>query len=90
MLCKLKIKILCSLQGVYVNEGGPDLQVPFQPERAEVYWLGDITDPVLQAFQKWEKNLRAQLPRVTRPSLDYYCMMFYGIAKSVEFEKKWS
>ncbi len=56
-----------------MSEDGLNLQMPVQPERAKVYWLGDITKPVSQAFQKWEKYLRAQLPRATKPSLDYHC-----------------
>ena len=89
-LCKLNIKIWCSPLGMYVDREALQPQMPIQQsEKAKVYWLGDILEPVTLAVQKWEEYIKSQIPDASRPRLDPHCTVYYDASKSTEFEAKW-
>ena len=88
-LCKLKNKIWCSPQGIILDKQGLEFPELTQPDTARIYWLGDISEPVMVAFNKWEKYIRVQCPKARKPTLDYHCTMYYDVSKSEEFEEPW-
>ena len=54
-LCKLKIKIWCSPQGIIMDKEGLEFPELTQTDTARIYWLGDISEQVTVAFNKWGK-----------------------------------
>nr|XP_054587273.1 uncharacterized protein LOC129152946 [Nothobranchius furzeri] len=88
-LCKLKTKIWCTPEGIYVDSSGINFQMTAQTKHAKVYWLGDINKPVSEMFQQWEKFIEAQIPEATVPFSDYHCTMTYDPSCSRIFEEKW-
>lgn len=88
-LCKLKMKIWCSPQGMYIDSAGISSQMNLTAEGANVYWLGDITEPVTQSYKKWEKYIQAQIPKANKPCSDYHCTVYYDSSCSKAFEAEW-
>ena len=81
-LCKLKIKICCSPQGIFLDKEGLEVPELTHPDTARIYWLGDISEPVTVAFNKWEKYIRVQCPKAREPTLDYHCIMMFQKVES--------
>lgn len=67
-----------------------EVQKGTSPYYSEDYWLGDVTGPVSQTFQIWGKYLVAQIPKVTKPFLDYRRTISYDATKSATFEEEWN
>ncbi|XP_054648258.1 uncharacterized protein LOC129190003 isoform X1 [Dunckerocampus dactyliophorus] len=88
-LCKLNVNISCTPEGVKVDRVKEKFQMNVQTARAKVYWLGDISEPVLQAFQKWEKYICAQIPKASKPRSEYHCTVYFDPSCSKIFEEKW-
>ena len=57
VLCKLKMKVWCSPQGVYTDSSGPSLEMNDLAERANLYWLESITEPVSEMVRIWKRLL---------------------------------
>lgn len=83
------VKIWCSPEGTYIDHVGLDLQMHPKSECAKMYWLVDITEPMTKVFNQWEKYIRVQLPKATKPLSDYHCTMVFDPSRSAVFEEKW-
>uniref|UniRef100_A0A3B3BQX6 ribonuclease H n=1 Tax=Oryzias melastigma TaxID=30732 RepID=A0A3B3BQX6_ORYME len=88
-LCKLKVNILCSPQGVFIDEIGINYQMPQQAQLAKVYWLGNINEQVNNVVSPWKPFFHMQIPKARKPISDYHCTMFYDPSCSEIFEEKW-
>lgn len=91
-LCKLSMTIWCLANNSgHTESNGPNDQMIVKPEKAKVYWLGEIMTPLSRAYQECKKYLKMQLPREARePPLFYHCTTFYDVTRSEQFEQKWT
>ncbi|XP_056592765.1 uncharacterized protein LOC130411831 [Triplophysa dalaica] len=87
-LCKLKLQISCSPEGIYISSKGVRQMVVTAPQ-ANAYWIGDLEEEVGKTVQKWEKFVKQQLRDPKLPELEFHCTMIYDPLRRVDIEKKW-
>lgn len=72
---------------MYIDDSGIHFQMSLQTSKANVYWLGDISDPVLQVFNKWEKFINTQIPKAKKPKIKWKGMsnalIFHSMDKTM-------
>ncbi len=93
-ICKLKMQIWCTPDGIYVDDKAirqmnvSTLQQTQEP-CANIYWLGELKEDVEKTISKWGRYIREQLCESSLPKTEFHCTMKYDENKDSELEKRW-
>ncbi len=93
-ICKLKMQIWCTPDGIYVDDKAirqmnvSTLQQTQEP-CANIYWLGELKEDVETTISKWGRYIREQLCEPSLPKTEFHCTMKYDENKDSELEKRW-
>ncbi len=93
-ICKLKMQIWCTPDGIYVDDKAirqmnvSTLQQTQEP-CANIYWLGELKEDVEKTISKWGRYMREQLCEPSLPKTEFHCTMKYDENKDSELEKRW-
>ncbi len=93
-ICKLKMQIWCTPDGIYVDDRAirqmnvSTLQQTQEP-CANIYWLGELKEDVEKTISKWGRYIREQLCEPSLPKTEFHCTMKYDENKDSELEKRW-
>ncbi len=92
-ICKLKMQIWCTPDGIYVDDKAirqmnvSTLQQTQEP-CANIYWLGELKEDVEKTISKWGRYIREQLCEPSLTKTEFHCTMKYDENKDSELEKK--
>ncbi len=92
-ICKLKMQIWCTPDGIYVDDKAirqmnvSTLQQTQEP-CANIYWLGELKEDVERTISKWGRYIREQLCEPSLPKTEFHCTMKYDETKTLNL-KKW-
>ncbi|XP_016102534.1 uncharacterized protein [Sinocyclocheilus grahami] len=93
-ICKLKMQIWCTPEGIYIDDRAMrqmnvSTSQQAQEPCANMYWLGDLKEDVEKTISKWGRYIREQLCEPSLPKTEFHCTMKYDESKNPDFEKKW-
>ncbi len=93
-ICKLKMQVWCTPDGIYVDDRAirqmnvSTLQQTQEP-CANIYWLGELKEDVEKTISKWGRYIREQLCEPSLPKTEFHCTMKYDENKDPELENRW-
>jgi len=93
-ICKLKLQIWCSPEGICIDKEGLKQMIVLEGPRekglqANVFWVGDIQKGVENTLKKWGRYMREQFSNATAPEAEYHCTMRFDPSKNKEIEENW-